>query len=67
MIPKNKILETIGKWQEILSADEKKLEKIINSLPDEVQEKILSLRATKQFPVLTASKKKISGDESEEK
>ncbi len=54
------ILEPIGKWKEIMSADEKKLEKILNSLPDDVQEKILSLRTVKQFPILTASKKKIT-------
>ena len=53
------ILEPIGKWKKILSADEKKLEKIFNSLPDGIQEKILALRNIKRFPTLTASKKKL--------
>jgi CRISPR/Cas system-associated exonuclease Cas4 (RecB family) len=57
------ILEPVGKWQEILSADEKKLEKLLSSFPDDIQEKILALRATKQFPILTASKKKIEMEE----
>ncbi len=52
------VLEPIGKWEEILSADEKKLGKIIDSLPGNIQEKILALRAIKKFAVLTASKKK---------
>lgn len=52
------ILEPIGKWQEVLSADEKKLEKILSSLPDKVQEKILALRNKKQIITLTSSKKK---------
>lgn len=53
------ILEPVGKWQEILSADEKKLEKILSSLSDEIQEKILSLRNKKQITTLTSSKKKL--------
>jgi len=53
------ILEPIGKWQETLSADEKKLEKILSSLPDNIQEKILSLRNKKQITILTFSKKKL--------
>ncbi|MFH1608759.1 MAG: PD-(D/E)XK nuclease family protein, partial [Patescibacteria group bacterium] len=60
------ILEPINKWQEILDADEKKLEKILSSLPNDIQEKILSLRAVKKFSVLTASKKKNSKEESVE-
>lgn len=61
------ILEPIGKWKDILDADEKKLEKILNSLSDDIQEKILALRKIKRFPTLTAFKKKTGGDESEEK
>lgn len=57
------ILEPIGKWKDILDADEKKLERILYSLPDDIQEKILSLRAVKRFPILTASKKKTGEDE----
>ncbi len=52
------ILEPIGKWQEILDADEKKLEKILSSLSDDLQEKILALRNKKQITTLTSSKKK---------
>jgi CRISPR/Cas system-associated exonuclease Cas4 (RecB family) len=59
------VLEPIGKWEEILSADEKKLGKIINSLPGDIEKKVLALRAIKKFAVLTASKKK-AGAEAEE-
>lgn len=52
------VLEPVGKWQEILSADEKKLEKILSSLSNDLQEKILSLRNKKQITTLTSSKKK---------
>ncbi|MEW5907663.1 MAG: PD-(D/E)XK nuclease family protein [Patescibacteria group bacterium] len=57
------ILTPLGKWEEILSADEKKLEKILSSLSEEVQEKILALRTKKQITTLTASKKKIESEE----
>jgi len=59
------VLEPVGKWEEILSADEKKLGKIIDSLPGDIQKKILALRAIKKFAVLTASKKK-AGAETED-
>ncbi|MBU4224013.1 PD-(D/E)XK nuclease family protein [Patescibacteria group bacterium] len=59
------VLEPIGKWEEILSADEKKLGKIIDSLPGDMQKKILALRAIKKIAVLTASKKK-AGAETED-
>lgn len=54
------ILEPLGKWQEIQEANEKKLEKILSSLPDNVQEKIIQFRVKKQFTTLTASYKKIT-------
>ncbi len=52
------ILESINKWDEILSADEKKLEKLIPSLPQEIREKLIPLRSTKKITTLTVSKKK---------
>ncbi len=57
------ILEPAGKWQEILSTDEKKLEKLLSSLPQETQEKLFQLRSTKQIITLTISKKKMKDAE----
>jgi CRISPR/Cas system-associated exonuclease Cas4 (RecB family) len=54
-----KILEPAGKWQEILSADQKKLEKLFPTLPDDIKEKILALRTKNQFSTLLASRKKV--------
>lgn len=52
------ILEPIGKWEEILSADEKMLEELLPTLPEEIKTKISALRKSKQFSTLTVSKKK---------
>ena len=51
------ILEPIGKWQEVLSVDEKKLGQILSSLPKDIQEKILSLRTARKIPSLKISRK----------
>ncbi len=56
------ILEPIGKWQEILSADEKKLEKMLSSLPGEIQEALLKIRSVKQIKTLTVSQKEVAGE-----
>jgi len=53
------ILEPINKWSEVLSADEKKLEKLLADLPEDARQKLLTLRSTKQITTLTASKKKV--------
>ena len=42
------ILESIGKWKEILEPDEKKVDKLLPSLSDEVKEKILSFAKKKK-------------------
>jgi len=59
------ILEPINKWKDVLSADEKKLEKILTRLPDSAQQKLLTLRSTKQITTLTISKKKHKSEEGE--
>lgn len=51
------ILEAINKWDEILDPDEKKLEKLLTSLPKEVQRKILELREKKTSVMLKQGKK----------
>lgn len=54
------ILEPLGKWSEILTADEKKLSAILKGLPLETQSQIESARVlTREFIVLTASAKRI--------
>ena len=59
------ILKPVGKWDEILEPDEKKLDKILPSLSDELKEKILSF-AEKKKTVTLNMKKKISLDDDEE-
>ncbi len=54
-----KILKSIGKLEEIVSIDEKKLEKAMSSLPNDIQKKILNFRSKKQISVLTFSKRNI--------
>lgn len=53
------ILEPLGKWEEILTADEKKLKAMLKTLPPHVRQDIESLKVlTKEFTVLTTSAKK---------
>jgi len=59
------ILEPIGKWQDILEPDEKKLEKLLPRLSDELREKILAL-AKKKKEVRLNMKKKVTLDEEDE-
>ena len=59
------ILKPVGKWDEILEPDEKKLDKILPSLSDELKEKILSFSEKKKTVTLNM-KKKISLDDDEE-
>ncbi len=56
-------LKRAGKWEDILSPDEKKLEKILPSLPRYAREKVLEARSVKRTVTLTASKKKIKESE----
>lgn len=51
-------LEQIGKWDEILAPDTKLLEKILPTLTNDEQEKILEEREGKSFSVLKPTKKK---------
>ena len=53
------ILRACGKWDEILEADEKKLEELIPSLPADAQQKIKSVSTTKISEILTVTRKKI--------
>lgn len=61
------ILEPIGKWKEILEPDEKKLDKLLPSLPNELKEKISAITEKKKTITLNAKLKKRLDDEEEEK
>ena len=52
----------LGKWQDILKADEKKLEAILSSLPREARQKIEQSATLKTSEVITAVRKKISAE-----
>ena len=52
------ILEPIGKWSETLEPDEKRLEKIIPYLSDDIKEKVKNVQSLKTITILTASRKK---------
>ncbi len=55
-----KILEPLGKWEEILAADEQKLKTVLKGLPFEIQSQIEEAKVlTKEFTVISASTKKI--------
>ncbi|OGZ30070.1 MAG: hypothetical protein A2931_03770 [Candidatus Niyogibacteria bacterium RIFCSPLOWO2_01_FULL_45_48] len=53
------ILHSIGKWEEVLKADEKRLEELLPTLSPEVAQKINTLATTKTSEFITASKRKI--------
>ena len=42
------ILKPIGKWDEVLEPDEKKVDKLLPSLSDELKEKIISFAKKKK-------------------
>lgn len=46
-----------NKWEEILTPDDKKLNKLLSLLPAKLQDKILSFRNKKEFVVLKQTKK----------
>ena len=56
------ILEPLGKWSEILKADERKLTALIPTLPPEVQDKIAAFATSKTTETLTVSRKRVSTD-----
>lgn len=54
------LLSPLGKWEEILKADETKLRKILREIPEETRKEIENARrVSKEYSVLTASTKKI--------
>ncbi len=54
------LLSPLGKWEEILKADEIKLRKILLEIPEETRKEVENARrVSKEYPVLTASMKKI--------
>lgn len=54
------ILEPLGKWQDILKADEKKLTTLLSSLPPEIQQQIREASTEKSTETIIATRKKIS-------
>src|SRR3989344_2542279 len=59
------ILKPVGKWDEILEPDEKKIDKILPSLSDELKEKLLSFSEKKKTVTLNARLKKSLNDDEE--
>ncbi|MEK7522250.1 MAG: hypothetical protein AAB569_01605, partial [Patescibacteria group bacterium] len=59
------ILKPIGKWEEILEPDEKKVDKLLPSLSDELKEKISAIAEKKKTVTLNAKLKKSLDDEEE--
>ena len=57
------ILAPLGKWEEILKADETKLKKIMGEIPQDAREAVESARrVSKEYVVLTASAKTIEAE-----
>ena len=55
------LLSPIGKWEEILKADDEKLKRMIKELPDEIRSAIEDARSVaRQYEVLAISEKKIT-------
>lgn len=56
------LLSPLGKWEEILKADETKLKKIMLEIPESHRREIEQARkVSKEYAVLTASPKKVKG------
>ena len=60
------ILEQAGVWEKILEPSEKKLEKLLASLPSDIQEEILKFETKKMITVLKPTKKKGGVEEEED-
>jgi len=57
------LLSPIGKWEEILDADEAKLKKILKELPLEIRSQVEEARrVAKEYSVLSVSEKKKKGE-----
>lgn len=61
------VLKPVGKWDDILEPDEKKLDKLIPSLSDNLKEKISALAEKKRTTMLSMKKKVSLDDEEDEK
>jgi RecB family exonuclease len=60
------LLSPLGKWEEILKADETKLRKILGEIPENIRKEIENARRiSKEYTVLTATAKKIKPPEDE--
>ncbi|OIO32758.1 MAG: hypothetical protein COZ49_02560 [Candidatus Yonathbacteria bacterium CG_4_10_14_3_um_filter_47_65] len=59
------ILEQAEMLDKVLSPDEKKLERILPSLPDNIREKLAAIKTTKKFFVLKHTNKKNSSADSQ--
>ncbi len=54
------ILSPLGKWEEVLKADESKLRRILSEIPEDIKTAIETARKiSKEYTVLTASSKKV--------
>ena len=57
------LLSPLGKWEEILKADDAKLKRIIKEVPEDIRLAISEARSVaKEYDVLAASEKKIGAD-----
>ena len=57
------LLSPIGKWEDILEADETKLKKIMKEIPEEIRTQIMDVRkVAKEYASLTTSFNKITPD-----
>src|SRR3989338_8150250 len=56
------LLSPLGKWEEVLKADETKLKRVMKEIPEEIRKAIEDARTvTKEYSVLTASLKQKKG------
>lgn len=61
------VLTPVGKWDDILEPDEKKIDKLLPSLSDSLKEKISALAEKKKTTMLSMKKKVSLDDEEDEK
>lgn len=56
------LLSPIGKWEEVLKADDKKLLQIMKEIPENIRSEIENSRRTgREYTVITGSPKKVAG------
>ena len=62
------LLSPLGKWEEILKADETKLKQIMKEIPEDVREAITQVRqVAREYTALSVSTKRIEKPESNER